>query len=498
MSIEKPAVKRAALIGSGVIGAGWAARFVLNGIDAVIYDPSGDSKARAKNILDMARTAWAALMPGVLPKEGTLSFVDSIEAAVQDVDFVQESLPETEDLKRNVLAAVDAVLPPHVIIGSSTSGLLPSRLQSGLKHPERFVVGHPFNPVYLLPLVEVCGGDLTSAATKETAAAFYSSIGMQVLHVRKEVDGFIADRLLEALWREGLWLIEEGVATTSELDDAIRYGAGLRWSFMGTFLTYRLAGGDAGMRHFLGQFGPALKLPWTKLIAPELTDELADRIATQSDEQAAGVAVRDLEILRDEALVKVIRALSSVGTKGYASGATLNAFSSRLHKEETANAVEAESSFVSWKGGVSPEWIDYNGHMTEHRYLQVFGEATDGVLSLIGADEDYVRSGYSFYTVETHIRHLGQAYAGMTLEVRSRILDSDAKRLHLFHTMTVQGSDDPIATAEHMLLHVDSVKGKSSQIPNAIQIRIEQTKALQAEQPTPEAAGRSIGIRRSV
>ncbi|GBQ28059.1 3-hydroxyacyl-CoA dehydrogenase [Acetobacter estunensis NRIC 0472] len=497
MSIEKTAVKRAALIGSGVIGAGWAARFVLNGIDAVIYDPSGDSKARAKHILDMARTAWAALMPGVLPEEGTLSFVDSLEDAVRDVDFVQESLPEIEDLKCTVLAKVDAILPPHVLIGSSTSGLLPSRLQAGLKHPERFVVGHPFNPVYLLPLVEVCGGDLTSAATKESAATFYRSIGMQVLHVRKEVDGFIADRLLEALWREGLWLIEEGVATTSELDDAIRYGAGLRWSFMGTFLTYRLAGGDAGMRHFLSQFGPALKLPWTKLVAPELTDELTDRIAAQSDEQAGDVSVRELEVLRDEALVKVISALSSVGAKGYASGRTLKDFSTWLRTEEDAKTVQVEPWFVSWKEGVSPEWIDYNGHMTEHRYLQVFGEATDGVLALIGAGEDYVRSGYSFYTVETHIRHLGQAYSGMALEVRSRVLDSDAKRLHLFHTMTVRGSDDPIATAEHMLLHVDSAKGKSCQILAAVQNQIERIQKLQAGNPVPEAAGRSIGIRRA-
>ena len=181
---------------------------------------------------------------------------------------MQESLPEREDLKRQVLAEIDRATAPDVIIGSSTSGLLPSRLQSEMEHPERLVVGHPFNPVYLLPLVEICGGEMTDPATKTRAATFYSRIGMKPLHVRKEIDGFIADRLLEALWREALWLVNDGVATTEEIDDAIRYGAGLRWSFMGTFLIYRMAGGEAGMRHFLAQFGPALKLPWTRLEAP--------------------------------------------------------------------------------------------------------------------------------------------------------------------------------------------------------------------------------------
>ena len=171
------------------------------------------------------------------------------------------------------------------MIASSTSGLLPTRLQAGMAHPERFVVGHPFNPVYLLPLVEICGGERTAQTTKDGGAALYREIGMRPLHVRKEIDGFIADRLLEALWREALWLVNDGVATTEEIDDAVRFGAGLRWCFMGTFLIYRLAGGEAGMRHFLAQFGPALKLPWTKLEAPG-TDRGADRPRrrTQSDD----------------------------------------------------------------------------------------------------------------------------------------------------------------------------------------------------------------------
>src|SRR5579863_3646603 len=280
------------LVGGGVIGAGWAARFLVEGHDVALFDPDPDLARKLETVVAAARRARAALFPDAATREGALALAPTVEAAVADADFVQESLPEREDLKQRVLKIIDGASRPETIIASSTSGLLPSRLQSGMARPERFVVGHPFNPVYLLPLVEVCGGEQTSEAAKTAAMALYREIGMRPLHVRKEIDGFIADRLLEALWREALWLVNDGVATTEEIDDAVRYGAGLRWSFMGTFLIYRMAGGEAGMRHFLAQFGPALKLPWTKLEAPELTDRLIELVARQSDEQAAGVSIR--------------------------------------------------------------------------------------------------------------------------------------------------------------------------------------------------------------
>ena len=223
---------------------------------------------------------------------------------------MQESAPERLELKRELLAAADRAAPAGAVICSSTSGLRPTDLQAGLARPERLVVGHPFNPVYLLPLVEVCGGRQTDAATVERAAAVYRSVGMHPLHVRTEIDGFVADRLLEALWREALWLVHDDVATVAEIDDAIRYGAGLRWAYMGTFLTYRIAGGDAGMRHFLSQFGPALAWPWTKLMdVPELSDDLIDKLAAQSDDQAEGRSVRELERGRDDALVALLQGL---------------------------------------------------------------------------------------------------------------------------------------------------------------------------------------------
>jgi carnitine 3-dehydrogenase len=320
--------QRIGLVGGGVIGAGWAARFLLNGRDVSIFDPDPEIGRKLDAVIGNARRAQAKLFPGLSPREGRLTIAASLKEAVAGADFVQESLPEREDLKRTVLAAIDGATRPEIVVASSTSGLLPTRLQSAMARPERFVVGHPFNPVYLLPLVEVCGGEKTGEAAKLAAIQLYSAIGMRPLHVRKEIDGFIADRLLEALWREALWLVKDGIATTTEIDDAIRFGAGLRWSFMGTFLIYRMAGGEAGMRHFLAQFGPALKLPWTKLEAPELTDELIELVSTQSDDQAGGASINDLEIRRDDCLIAVLSALRA---EEFAAGAVVKDHERRLH-----------------------------------------------------------------------------------------------------------------------------------------------------------------------
>ncbi len=302
------------LLGGGVIGGGWAARFLLNGVDVQLFDPDPDAPQAVSEVLANARRAYRQLTTAVLPPEGTLTFVDSPAEAAAGSDFVQESAPERMQLKQSLLAEASAAAPPTVVLASSTSGLLPSVLQTGMSHPERLVVGHPFNPVYLLPLVEVVGGRLTSPAVIGRATEVYTSVGMRPLPLNKEIDGFVADRLLEALWREALWLVNDQVATVEEIDDAIRLGAGLRWSFMGTFLTYRIAGGQAGMRHFMAQFGPTLAWPWSKLTdVPELTDALLDRLVEQSDRQARGRSVRELEALRDDCLVAVIKGLRTAG-----------------------------------------------------------------------------------------------------------------------------------------------------------------------------------------
>jgi carnitine 3-dehydrogenase / betainyl-CoA thioesterase len=441
-----------ALLGGGVIGAGWAARFLLNGVDVRLYDPASSA---VDEVLANARRAYVRLTLAPLPAEGSLVVCASVEDAVAGVELVQESAPEDMELKRGLLAEADRFAADDAIVCSSTSGLRPTELQRGLGRPDRFVVGHPFNPVYLLPLVEVCGGEATSAATIERAVGAYRSVGMQPLHVRTEIDGFVADRLLEALWREALWLVEDGVATVEEIDDAIRYGAGLRWAFMGTFLTYRIAGGEAGMRHFMAQFGPALAWPWTKLMdVPELTDDLLDRLVAQSDAQAAGRSIRELERARDDALVAILQGLRGVET---GAGETLLAWERGLPGRAPDGARRVPAS-----------WVDYNGHVHESRYLQAFSEATDALLGTLGLDP----SVGSYFTVETHLRHLLPLHAGEAFRVTTEIAGVDEKRLRLSHALRRDG--DVVATAEQTLVHVDVASGRAAPVDRAVRERVEQ------------------------
>ncbi|NWN83816.1 MAG: L-carnitine dehydrogenase [Halomonas sp.] len=295
------------VIGTGVIGNGWIARALAQGWDVVAFDPAPEAQTQTRAFVD---NAWGSLerlglAEGASPER--LTFVDSLEAAVTGADLIQENVPERLELKREILAALDAAAAAETIIGSSTSGFKPSDLQRDcMKAPGRVIVAHPFNPVYLLPLVELVGGEATETAQIEAAQALYRDLTMRPLVVRREIEGHIADRLMEALWREALHLVNDGVASTEEIDAAVVYGCGLRWPLMGTFLTFHLAGGEQGMRHMLEQFGPALKLPWTKLEAPELTDELIDKVVDGCEHQAAGRPVAELDRRRDDFLVELL------------------------------------------------------------------------------------------------------------------------------------------------------------------------------------------------
>src|ERR1700684_2759331 len=265
-------VRTLGLLGTGVIGGGWAARALHFGIDVVAADVKPEMQAWIRGAVENAEGALARLTFAPLPPKGTLSFTTDLRAMASQVDFIQENIPEQLELKQRVLADVSRCAPPNVIIASSTSGLMPSDLQRDMQAPERFLVAHPFNPVYLLPLVELVGGERTSTQTLAAARDFYTYIGMHPLTLRHEVPGHLTDRLQEALWREILHIVNDGIATTGELDESIIYGPGLRWAGMGTNMIYHLAGGEAGLRHMLAQFGPCLKWPWTKLEAPELTE----------------------------------------------------------------------------------------------------------------------------------------------------------------------------------------------------------------------------------
>jgi len=320
---------------------------------------------------------------------------------------------------------------------------------------------------------------------------------MWPLVLRKEIEGFVADRLLEALWREALWLVSDDVATVEEIDDAIRYGAGLRWSFLGTFLTYRIAGGEAGMRHFMAQFGPTLRLPWTKLMdVPELTDGLIDKIVAQSDAQVGERSIRQLEELRDDCLVAVMQGLR---THRFGAGAVLDDYERALLDAGHPAVMSDDDDDLSpplrlHSARVLSEWVDYNGHAHESRYLQVFGDATDALLRYLGIDAAYLAAGGSYYTVETHLSHLREASAGDGLDVTTQVLGFDEKRLHLFHELYRSGDGDLLATAEQMLLHVDTSAGRAQPARPEIVARLAKLAAAHAGLPKPERAGRAIGI----
>jgi carnitine 3-dehydrogenase len=487
--------RSAALLGGGVIGGGWAARLVLAGVDVRLYDPAPDAEQVAWAQIEHARRAWRRLTTAPPVPEGTLTMAASVAEAVEGAELVQESAPEREQLKRVLLAEASHAAAPDAVIASSTSGLLPSRLDDDMERPEQLVVGHPFNPVYLLPLVEVTASDRSSPETVERAAAIYGGLGMRPLIVRHEIDGFIADRLLEALWREALWLVAEDVATAEEIDDAIRYGPGLRWSAMGTFLTYRLAGGQAGMRHFMAQFGPALELPWTHLTdVPALDAQLLDKIVEQSDAQADGRSIEELVRIRDDCLVAVLLGLKA---EGFGAGEEI----ARTERRLLDAARDAESLFsAGWltvhAAIVEPEWIDYNGHMTEFRYLHVLADGTDALLRRIGIDAEYVAARGAYYTVETHIRHLGEAHVGERLHVATQLLGYDEKRLHLYHELRRSDDQRTIATGEHMLLHMDATSGRTSPAPDDVLQALAQISERQRELPWPTAAGGRIDAQR--
>ncbi|WP_247415262.1 3-hydroxyacyl-CoA dehydrogenase NAD-binding domain-containing protein [Bradyrhizobium sp. 159] len=322
-SLTSPSERRpraVGLLGGGVVGSGWAARFILNGVDVRLYGPSPGAVERVQRLLAKVRRAYLRLTQVPLPAEGTLTLVESVADAVRDVELVQESAPERLDLKQQLLAVASRAAAPGTLICSSTSGFRPTLLQSDVEHPERLLVAHPFNPVYLLPLVELCAGQRTVPGSLVRAAEIYQSVGMHPLVVRKEVDGFIANRLQEAMWREALWLVHNDVANVQEVDDAVRYSFGLRRAVIGPF---RIGGGAIGMRRYMEQWGPMLKRPWTELTkVPELTEAFLEKLAEQSDAQAAteNLTPAELEEKRDDGLVAVLRGLRA---QGYGAGETL-------------------------------------------------------------------------------------------------------------------------------------------------------------------------------
>ncbi len=481
--------RKVAVIGSGVIGAGWAARFLLNGWDVSVFDSDPSAGKRLMRVLDNARVALPGLSDRSVPREGRLTTTSSLEEASAHACWIQESIPERLDIKKKLISDLATLVSSDCIVASSTSGFRPSVLAEGSLIARQVMVCHPFNPVYLLPLVEVVGHEQTDPELLARADRILSELGMRALIIPKEIDAHVADRLMEAAWREALWLVRDGIATTEEIDESIRMGFGLRWAQMGLFETFRIAGGDAGMQHFLEQFGPCLEMPWTRLTdVPELTEDLVKTIASQSDAQSSHLSISELERIRDGNLVAVLRALKG---RNWGAGAVLNAHDAvrgQSEPDEFAGPVRTVSRAVPL------DWTDYNGHMNEARYLQAFGDATDRFMEIVGCDAEYIAAGNSYFTVETHIRHIDELLAGDSLVIDTICLQGEPRKMKLFHRM-LNETGDLVATGEHLLLHVDLQTRRTSPARPRVMKKLGRIAEFHSRLDLPDGVGRAVGQR---
>ena len=480
-------------IGAGTIGGGWVAFFLAQGFTVRVWDPAPDAADKLNRLIEAAWPALAELdMVDGANKDAWTVHTDLAEA-VAGTGFVQESAPESLELKRSLLASIDAVCDEHVVIGSSTSGYSMTEMALDATHPERLVVGHPFNPPYLIPLVEVVGGESTAAAAVDWAADFYTRIGKSVIRMDHEVPGFIANRLQEAQWREALHMIDHGEATVEQIDRSITDGPGLRWPFQGPMLTFHLAGGEGGMAHMLDHFGPSLKSPWTRLDAPELTQQLRDDVVAGCDVAAGDKSIPKLVAHRDAGIIALRRLTADLDGAHEAALQPTSAEGTGAEPSATAPDLRTESERLApielepYRTEVASEWIDYNGHMSEAFYVLVFGFATDQVMDQIGLDKAHRdANSTSLYTVESHIRYLDEVSLSAQLEVGAKLVSAGPKKLHLAYEMRVGGQ--LVATEEIIGLHVNQEQGSTVPFSDEVMERIGRIR-----RESPEWVGRALG-----
>ena len=308
-------VRTIACIGGGVIGGGWAAGFAARGYDVVVQDIDPAAEGRMRRIVEAAWPSLEAIGVAEGASKDRVRFTTDLAEAVADAAFIQESGPERLDLKQDLYAAMDAAMPNDVVIASSTSGLLMSDIQAKAGNPSRMVLGHPFNPPYLLPLVEVVGGRRTDPAAVDWACVFYRAAGKHPLRMDREVPGHIADRLQQAMWNEIVYMVDADEATPEQIDEAIVHGFGPRLAIMGYCLLFHLAGGEGGMRHFMQHFDPGVSDAWTRLASPPITEELIEKFAAGCERLQDGRSFQELNRLRDEALVGFLRHFAKVTGK---------------------------------------------------------------------------------------------------------------------------------------------------------------------------------------
>jgi carnitine 3-dehydrogenase len=297
-----------AVVGTGVIGASWAACFLARGLDVISCDPASDAEGRLRDAVASHWPALERLGISAGASADRLGFVPSPEDAVADADFVQESGPEREEIKQELFRRLDEAAPATAVLASSSSGLSPTAIQARCKHPERVVVGHPFNPPHLIPLVEVVGGRRTDPAVVDRAMAFYTALGKRPIRLEQELPGHVANRLQAALWREAFHLVERGAASVADIDAAIAYGPGLRWGLLGPFLNLHLSGGDGGLGHVLDHLGAPMESWWDDLGRPRLTPELCEAAVSGVEQELDGVDLKAMVARRDELLIELLRA----------------------------------------------------------------------------------------------------------------------------------------------------------------------------------------------
>ena len=300
-------IRRVAIIGTGVIGASWTALFLAKGLEVTATDVAPNAEATLRRFIEAAWPALKRLGLATGASQSKLTFTADLAAAVRGVDLVQENGPERIDFKKKLYGQLDELLPPDVIIASSSSGLTMSEIQSGAaSHPERCVIAHPFNPPHLVPLVEIVGGAKTSEETIERASEFYTALGKQTVRLRKEVPGHVANRLQAALAREVYYLVAEGVVSVTDVDKALCWGPGLRWGIMGQVMLNHLGGGEGGIEHFFQQFTGPMTAWWKVLGSPELTPDLQRKLIDGVHAEAGARSVDELAAERDEVLLGLL------------------------------------------------------------------------------------------------------------------------------------------------------------------------------------------------
>ncbi|MFD3492068.1 3-hydroxyacyl-CoA dehydrogenase NAD-binding domain-containing protein [Streptomyces sp. NPDC058690] len=320
MNAHRP-VHRVAIVGTGTIGASWATHYLVRGFDVTATDPAPTAEAALRAYVEAAWDSAASigLAPGASPDR--LSFTTDLRQAVADADFVQENAPERPELKVPLFADIDNATPPGAIIASSSSGITMSVIQAECRRPERTVIGHPFNPPHIVPLVEVVGGTKTSPETIRDAMSFYAAIGKKPIHLKKELPGHVANRIQVALYREVVYLVQEGVLDVADSDDAVSWGPGLRWGVMGPHLLWHLGGGEGGIEHFMDMFMPRMVASWQELGTPEFTPELRERIVSGVREEAGGRSVDELAARRDAMLSALLAVRAQYDPSGPPSAA---------------------------------------------------------------------------------------------------------------------------------------------------------------------------------